>query len=208
MPRTNYWVYPSGDHDGNVERFAADPEAPMPLIYISFPSAKDPEWDDHYPNKATVEIVAPTHETWFHEWAGTTWQQRGESYEKRKAELTERLLEVLYQQLPQLRGALDFCELSTPLSTQWFQHNMAGEIYGIDHNVERFQQNWLHPVTPIRNLYLTGADVVTAGVGGALIGGVMTTCAMSGWRSAQVLKLLKTGPMAVKAPPVPTVEGA
>jgi hypothetical protein len=35
--------------------------------------------------------------------------------------------------------------------------------------LERFQQHWIHPQTPIKNFYLTGSDVVTAGVGGALI---------------------------------------
>ena len=73
--------------------------------------------------------------------------------------------------MPQLKPALDYYELSTPLSTQWFQLNDRGEIYGLDHDPERFKQDWLHPVSPIKNLYLTGQDVVTAGVGGALIGG-------------------------------------
>lgn len=192
LPRTNYWVYPSADHDGNVLRFSQDPTQPMPLIYISFPSAKDPAWDARYPDKATVEIVAPTHHAWFSQWAGTQWQKRGAEYAARKQALTEALLEVLYRFMPQLRDALDFCELSTPVSTQWFQWNEAGEIYGIDHTVERFDQAWIHPVTPIKNFYLTGADVVTAGVGGALIGGVMTTAAMTGLKAWQLVQLIRS----------------
>ena len=41
---TNLWIYPSFDHDANVERFARDLDAPMPGVYISFPSPKNPDF--------------------------------------------------------------------------------------------------------------------------------------------------------------------
>ncbi|MBU2067884.1 MAG: NAD(P)/FAD-dependent oxidoreductase [Gammaproteobacteria bacterium] len=192
LPKTNYWVYPTHDHDHNVSSFMTGQNPAMPLIYISFPSAKDPAWDAHYPNKATVEIVAPTQPQWFAQWKGTTWGKRGADYEAFKAELTAQLLETLYQHQPQLRGALDFCELGTPLSTEWYQWNEQGEIYGIDHTVQRFEQHWIHSQTPIKGLYLTGADTVTAGVGGALMAGVLTASRMLGWRGYKVGKLLKS----------------
>lgn len=191
LPKTNYWVYPGHDHDHNVSSFMAGQNPAMPLIYISFPSAKDPAWDAHYPNKATVEIVAPTQPQWFAQWKGSTWGKRGAEYEAFKAELTEQLLETLYRHQPQLRGALDFCELGTPLSTEWYQWNEEGEIYGIDHTVQRFEQHWIHSQTPIKGLYLTGADTVTAGVGGALMAGVLTATRMLGWRGYRIGSLLK-----------------
>jgi len=58
LPKTNYWVYPSFDHDANVSNFKRAEDAPMPLIYMSFPSAIDHAWDARFPKKATVEIVA------------------------------------------------------------------------------------------------------------------------------------------------------
>ena len=191
LPKTNYWVYPTADHDYNVGSVNSGDNPAMPLIYISFPSAKDPAWDAHFPNKATVEIVAPTQPHWFAQWKGSTWGKRGPEYEAFKAQLTEQLLETLYRHQPQLRGALDFCELATPLSTEWFQWNEQGEIYGIDHTVQRFEQHWIHSQTPIKGLYLTGADTVTAGVGGALMAGVLTATRMLGWRGYRVGQLLK-----------------
>ena len=191
LPKTNYWVYPSADHDQNVSAFKHDTKAPMPLIYMSFPSAKDPSWAARFPDKATVEIVAATQPQLFAQWQGSTWGKRGDDYEAFKAQLTEQLLEPLYRQQPQLRGQLDFCELATPLSTEWFQWNVQGEIYGIDHTVKRFDQHWIHSQTPIKGLYLTGADTVTAGVGGALMAGVLTASRMLGWRGYRVGKLLK-----------------
>ena len=191
LPKTNYWVYPSFDHDANISAFKNSADAPMPLIYMSFPSAKDPSWDARYPNKATVEIVAATLPARFAQWQGSTWGKRGADYEALKAELTEHLLETLYQHQPQLRGQLDFCELATPLSTEWFQCNVQGEIYGIVHTVKRFDQHGIHSQTPIKGLYLTGADTVTAGVGGALMAGVLTASRMLGWRGYRVGRLLE-----------------
>src|SRR5690606_4475496 len=147
------------------------------MLYISFPSAKDPEWASHYPDRSTVEVITLGKYEWFEAWADKTWNQRGEDYDALKAQFTERLLEGLFRQMPQLRNKLDYCELSTPLSTEWFGVYDRGEIYGLDHDTERFRQRWLHPVTPVKGLYTTGQDVVTAGVGGALMGGVMTTAA-------------------------------
>ena len=196
IPRTNLWVYPDADHEGNVQRFLDDPdhgrEGAFPMMYISFPSAKDPDWNRHYPGKSTVEVITLGRYDWFKQWAGSTWNQRGAGYEDFKKKLTARLLAGLYKQMPQLEGKLDYCELSTPLSTEWFQTSDRGEIYGLDHDLQRFRQKWLHPVTPIKGLYLTGQDVVTAGVGGALMGGVLTTAAMMGARAGSVFKLLKT----------------
>jgi all-trans-retinol 13,14-reductase len=38
---TNLWIHPTPDHDANLARFASDPSAPLPLLFISSPSAKD-----------------------------------------------------------------------------------------------------------------------------------------------------------------------
>lgn len=188
---TNLWIYPGYDHDQNMKVYKEKPEGNLPLIYISFPSAKDPTWEERYPDKSTVEIVTIGQWDKFAAWENKQWNKRGDDYEALKEEIAQEMLEVLFKQHPQLRNALDYYELSTPISTKWFQWNMAGEIYGIDHTVQRFQQDWLHPETPIKNLYLTGSDIVTAGVGGALMGGVMCTSNMLGLQGYKVMKLIK-----------------
>ncbi len=193
LPKTNLWIYPGPEHEANVQRFQNDPEAPFPLLYVSFPSAKDPEWETHYPGKSTVQVITMAPYEWFEQWRGSTWNKRGEDYEAFKEGFAQRMLAELYKRMPQLEDALDFYELATPLSTEWFHLYDRGEIYGLDHNPERFEQAWLHPVTPIKNLYMTGQDVVTAGVGGALMSGMLTTGAMVGLREfGMVQKMLKS----------------
>ena len=188
---TNLWIYPDGHHEQNLQRFKQDPTADFPIVYVSFPSAKDPDWNNRYPGKSTVEIVTMANYDWFEQWKDKTWGQRGADYEALKESFSRRLLEILFQRMPQLRDALDYYELSSPLSTDWFQDANKGEIYGLDHFVDRFKKPFLHPVTPVKGLYMTGADVMTAGVGGALMAGLMTTCAMQGRKAREVLKLLK-----------------
>jgi all-trans-retinol 13,14-reductase len=187
LPRTNFWIYPSNDYDAAVEAFEADPHAPFPVIYISFPSAKDPDYLARHPGTATIEIVAPAPYAWFMPWAGSTWGKRGEDYERFKANLGERLLQELYARLPQLNGKVAYYEVSTPLSTQWFAAYRHGELYGLDHDPERLQQAWLGPRTRIRGLWLSGQDTLTCGVSGAMMSGLLTTIAMAGLRRATPL---------------------
>ena len=181
MPRSNYWLYTEDhDHDAVVARYLADRSAPLPVTYISFPSAKDPDWDRRYPNRSTVEIITLAPFEWFAQWDGTRWMKRGDEYLAFKAEFTQRLLSELYRMEPQLEGQVDHCELSTPLSTAWFSGHKHGEIYGLSHTPERFKQRHLRAHTPVKGLFLTGQDIATAGIGGALSSGILTASAIAG----------------------------
>ena len=171
---SNYWVYPHNDHDRGVKEYLDDPSKPFPVTYISFPSLKDPEWEERYPGKSTIEMITLAPYEWFKKWEDERWKHRGEDYEAYKEELSQRLLKELYKQFPQLVGKIDYYELSTPLSTKHFVHYDKGEIYGLDHTPERFRMQELRPKTPIKNYYLTGQDIVTVGIGGALMSGLVT----------------------------------
>lgn len=189
LPKTNYWLYSSEDYEGSLQRFFADPEhTDIPLVYISFPSAKDPAFAGKYPGRATIEIVAPGPHEWFAQWADKPWGKRGDDYDALKEAWSQRLLERLYEHFPQLRGKIDYYELSTPLSTDYFCRYETGEIYGLDHDPSRFEQRWLTPKTSIPGLYLTGQDIITCGVAGAMIGGLVTAVAVSGRRGATLAK--------------------
>ena len=99
-----------------------------------------------------------------------------------KEALSQRLLSHLYDKLPYLEGKVDYYELSTPLSTEWFSAYQHGELYGLDHTPERLQQDWLTPKTRIDGLWLTGQDILPCGVTGAMMSGMLTATAMLGIR--------------------------
>lgn len=178
LPQTNLWIYPDYDHDENVRRYVEDRTAPLPVTYVSFPSAKDPDFERRHPGHATIEAVGLAPYEWFERWEGERWRRRGPEYEAFKHELSERLLENVYRNVPQVRGRIAYQELSTPLSTRHFCNYARGEIYGVDHTPQRFRLGWLRPHTPVRGLYLTGQDVVTDGVTGALMSGALTASAI------------------------------
>jgi len=183
LPKTNYWIYPGGnDYDGALDRFLRDPHGPFPVVYVSFPSAKDPSFEQRHPGRSTIEIVAPAPYEIFEQWAGSTWGKRGDDYDALKQSYGERLLEHLYDKVPQVRGRVDYWEVSTPLSMQHFCGYGRGELYGLDHDPERLRQDWLRPRTRIKGLWLTGQDVMSCGVAGAMMGGMASAAAIAGPR--------------------------
>ncbi len=180
LPKANYWVYPEeGTHDECVERYSKDINAEFPVVYVSFPAAKDPDWSNRYPNKSTVDIITLMPYEVFEPWEDTRWKKRGEDYEALKEKISQRLLETLYRLEPQLKGKVAYYELSTPITTKHFVNYEKGEIYGLSHGPDRFKNKFLRPHTPIKNLYLTGQDIVSAGVGAALLSGLLTASAMT-----------------------------
>lgn len=180
LPKANYWIYPNGnDHDKAIKDYLEDYTKEFPVVYISFPSAKNPVFLEKYPGRATIEIITVAKYDWFKKWENTRWKKRGEEYDALKEEFTQRLLEHLYEQEPQLRGKIDFYELSTPITTKHFCNYINGEIYGLDHPPARFAKDYLKPQTPIKNLFFTGQDIVTVGIGGALMSGVLTASAIT-----------------------------
>ncbi len=187
---TNLWIYPDENHDDNVARYMADPEAPLPFVFASFPSAKDPTFRDRHPGHATIEVVTGALYEWFAPWAEEPWRRRGPEYEARKERLSARVLEVLFAKLPQLRERVAFQELSTPVTTRHFSAHPRGELCGLAHTPERFARA-PGPRTSIRGLFLSGQDIAIVGVAGAFTGGALAAAAIEGpsvladimWRS-------------------------
>ena len=176
LERTNLWISPDEHHERTLAA-AADPAA-RPAAYISFPSAKDPDFERRCPGRATIEVATLLPWARFAAWQDTRWHKRGTDYDAAKRVLAEQLLDVLYTHVPQVRGRVEVAELSTPLSTRHFAAHPRGEIYGLAHTPARFRHRLLRPQTPVQGLFLTGADVATCGVGGALIGGALCASAI------------------------------
>ena len=171
----NFWLHDELDHDRMWDRGGELLRGKAPQTYVSFPSMKDPEAKAH-----TAEIIAGLDSSHFEPWAGTRWMKRGEEYEAMKERIADTLLAEAERRLPGLSSLVVHRELSTPLSTAHFTGHAGGEIYGLPATPDRFTKPWLRARTPVKGLYLAGADALMLGIGGTVMSGVMCTAAIAG----------------------------
>lgn len=176
----NQWFYETWSHDAEawpVEP-GVDPQ-PCPVLYVSFPSLKDPQLANKPHAKHTAEVVTFVSYDDFSKWSSLRWKRRGEDYDAFKRAIEQTMLEQLLTRLPKLRPMVDFVELSTPLSTEHFVRPARGSIYGLEPTPRRFANKWLRPKSPVPGLYFAGADMTSVGVIGAMMGGVLGAAAVA-----------------------------
>jgi all-trans-retinol 13,14-reductase len=188
LPKYNIWSYDSYAFDREHQRYSLDKNSTPPLAYISFPSAKDPDWPISHPNMSTIQVVTSCPFEWVEEWKDKKWQKRGEDYEAFKERMSQMLLEKLYKAVPQVKGKVEYYELSTPISTRHFSNYAQGEIYGLTHDTNRAICKYLRPTTPYQNLFITGQDIVCVGVGSSMFSGLITSMAILKGKSLRLFK--------------------
>jgi all-trans-retinol 13,14-reductase len=67
------------------------------------------------------------------------------------------------------------------MTNSYYLGQPNGELYGLDHAMERFSP-WsaarLRPTTDIPGLYLTGQDIMSCGITGSMYSGLLTSSAI------------------------------
>lgn len=185
LKSSNMWIYPHGDYDKLVTEFMKDPyEAPIPL-FMSFSCQKDEDWENNYPGYSNAIILTQINREMFDDWENKRCMKRGFDYDMLKEQIGERMLEEgLFKFYPELRDKVEHVSYGTPLSTQFYLKSFSGESYGLDMNQYRLlEATELRPKTQIKNLYLTGQDICTLGVTGAMMAGVLTANVVAGYDS-------------------------
>jgi len=179
-PRQNQWVFNQNDIDKafcDYEKLSREEalDVDFPLMFVSFPSTKDPEWNKKYPGKTTLAIVSLMPYEWLQEFKDGKVKKRGDEYESLKKIFGHKLIDQTCRLFPSIRDHIDYVEIGTPLTNTHYLAAPRGEIYGMDHTIERFSvynNALLRSQTDIDGLYLTGQDIVSCGFSGALWGGV------------------------------------
>jgi phytoene dehydrogenase-like protein len=164
----NYWLFDGFDHDQSSARSNDLLDGKVHTCYLSFPSLKNPRAVRH-----TAEIIAPIGWDALAKYQEEPWRRRGEEYNQAKERISAALIEFVEQRHPGFQAAVEYRELSTPLTVEHFTGHPHGAIYGYPATPERFGLRWLGPKTGIRGLFLAGADSGSLGIVGALMGGVM-----------------------------------
>ncbi|XP_062382908.1 inactive all-trans-retinol 13,14-reductase-like [Sardina pilchardus] len=184
---TNTWLFRNNDMDGLMDDYfsLSKEEAPdnVPMMYFTFPSAKDPTSKLRQPGKTSMTILAMVNYEWFEEWKDSTVRKRGDDYTKYKMRFANNLFNWACEHFPKLKDKLVYQEVSTPLSNAHYLGAHRGAMYSSEQNLARYD-----PVsmaknrcdTPIKNLYITGQDVFSCGIAGALHGGLLCASTVLG----------------------------
>jgi len=175
---TNWWFNNRWEVDNDFVWNIKEKDAEADILYVSFPSLKDPQHVPSENNYHTGECVTFIPYDEFEQWNETNRTNRPEEYKKYKQEIEDRLIAQLKKHMPEVMKHLTFCEMSTPLTAEHFCGAIQGAIYGLASEPKRFNNEKLRPRTPIRNFYLTGIDSMSIGVAGAMTSGMMTAAAI------------------------------
>jgi len=170
----NHWIFTGYNHDNYAESTNLKDEVAKGC-YLSFPSLKNPEANNH-----SAELIGFVDWDVFAKWRDEPWMKRGDAYEAMKQKLADSLFSLVESRHPGFKDLVAYSEVSTPLSTEHFTGAPKGAIYGVMGTPERYKKKSLGVRTPIKGLYLTGADAYSLGVGGAMISGVATAGVLSG----------------------------
>lgn len=168
-------------------------ESDLPLLFISFPSTKDPTWPMHFEGKSVCEVITPVPYRWFEGWHEDYMDgKKGDHYSTLKDTLGERMWAQTLISYPQLKDKVEYFEVGTPLTNKFYLNFPKGAVYGLNHDVQRFSGancSHLQSNTPLTGLYLTGQDTLSCGFSGALYGGVL--CASVLLKRNLMLDLIK-----------------
>jgi all-trans-retinol 13,14-reductase len=172
----NYWIFNAYDHDQALQEQVAAPDKVINSCMLSFPSLKN-----HTATRHTGEIIVYADYDYFGKWQGQHWRKRDSDYYELKERITQKIIDFVELYYPGFKDLIAYHELATPLTVEYFISSDRGSLYGIPSIPARFTQQWISAKTPIKNLYLTGADALVHGIVAAAIGGVMTAGIINGW---------------------------
>ena len=172
--RSNHWFYPNKEVDAV---WVDAPEGDPPGFFVSFASLKDPSHDPGPNQKYAGEMVVWTDWSTVAQWKDLPSGHRGPEYKAFKQQVEDKMFAVFKKNFPDLADLVVLRELSTPLATASITGHDEGRFYGLDGTPERVVSDALRAKTPIKGLYLSGQDVVSQGIQGALWGGIL--CAAS-----------------------------
>ena len=145
-------------------------------VFVSFPSVKSGE------SPHTAEIISFCDADSFRQWADLPKGDRGPDYSALKERVARGMLDLAESAAPGLSDLVDYLEVSTPLTYAHYTAHPAGAFYGPPATPLRYRSDPLGPRTAIPRLFLSGQDAGSAGIMGAMMGGLAAACQVLGPR--------------------------
>ncbi len=174
--RSNHWFYEGWDPDDAM--WSATADAPIPMAFVSFPSLKDPTHDPGPSNRHTGQMMVLADWSAVADFADGGAEERPAEWAAFKQNVQAKMMTFFTEKFPALEPMLVYQELGTPLATALFTRHEKGGFYGVETTPRRVLSQALNARTPVPGLFLTGQDVMTPGIAGALYGGMLGAAAI------------------------------
>lgn len=173
--RSNHWFYESWDTNDGIW---SDLDGPIPMMFVSFPSLKDETHDPGPSSRHTGEFMVFADWSTVEDFAAGGAEERPTEWADFKHDIETKLMAYFTEKFPALAPLVVYRELGTPLATAAFTAHENAGFYGLETTPRRMLSDALSPRTPVPGLFLTGQDVLTPGIAGALWGGMLSAAAI------------------------------
>jgi len=185
LKSNNIYMWPETSFDDAVVKYEKEPFSGkyQPPIFIASNSAKDPFWEERHPGKSVISAISWSNTNMFNT-KGIPRKRKDENYTKNKNIVEKVLLEAIYKHFPKVKNNVDYKSTSTSESVKYYLGSYNGEVYGLDGTTKRFNYFKIRPKTNIKNLYLTGQDIVMVGFSAVVVSGVLTASEILGYGNA------------------------
>lgn len=172
--RSNHWFYESWEIGNAIWQAAS----PLKMAFVSFPSLKDPAHDPGSSTKHTGQMMVLADWSAVAGFADGGADERPAEWAVFKRDVEARLMAFFARNFPALAPMIVYQELGTPLATALFTGHEKGGFYGVETTPRRVMSEALRARTPVSGLFLTGQDVMSPGIAGALYGGMLGAAAI------------------------------
>ncbi len=172
----NIWINEHNKHH-DVSQQTQELVAGNPKVcYVSFPTMRGGR-----PKHHIAVLIAIVDYSAFEQWADQPWREKDAKYNALKERIATSMIQLTERHVPGFSDMIDYCEVATPLTMEYFTNRSRGPMYGFRPTPQFYSEQRFKVKTPIKGLYLSGTDVCAPGVGGAMMGGVATAAEMNGY---------------------------
>ncbi len=159
--KANVWTFPEEDeHTGGV------------MI-----SCRVPEMGT---DARQIDLLTPMSWQQCQQWSETKIGQRGEDYLQMKQQKATECIELAETVIPGLRDMIEQQYTSTPLTYRDYTLTPEGSAYGVRKDCRNLVVTMLSPRTPIKNLLLTGQNLMLHGLEGVCMTALYTSSEVLG----------------------------
>jgi all-trans-retinol 13,14-reductase len=166
----NKWVYPNSDFDSidnDMDQSELGIDAKNRPYFISSGSAKMKT------DKNTLSILTTAKEHYYYKWNNPN-RKSNKEYQSWKRDFSEYVIHDMEKWMPGISKHILNVNVASPLSVKDYLGYDSGCTYGAAPSMDRFL-NWnITPRTLTKGLFLTGQDLITNGISGAVQAGELT----------------------------------